>query len=891
MVQFRKEQITSLNGYWSKLIYTGTSGTSYTTIATSTLQTASITQTPGGRLDTVNPVRGILTGETTNNLVKIRNADDKKEIIDINGNTLYGRITYTDGVGYLIYYYYSDTTTGTETSSILPESSDIELLFPEVMKFEEVPINALLLTESGWEGGSVGFNLSFIYNPTNYSTPARDTLGAHIESIDSSLGSVLNHGSLLGLSNDDHTQYMLAATASVTDTAIAVWDGTTKRLIKDSVVSIDGSGNVTGVTTIDGYDLYEQFQLVQYYSDHGNLSGLSEDDHTQYMLSASSVVDNAIATWDETTGRLIQSSSVIIDDSGNVTGVTTIDGYDLYEEFDTLYDHAIRHISLGEDEIDGDRLDIDWVPTYYTRVIASGYSTTAVELTSHLKGLDNAVGIYSDHGHLSGLTDDDHSQYMLLASAAVVDNAIARWDGTTKRYIQSSSVSIDDSGNMTGVTTIDGYNLYEQFYLLNYYSDHGNLIGLSDDDHTQYMQTATASVTDNAIALWDGTSQRLIKDSTVSIDSSSNMTGVTTIDGYDLYEQFYLLTYYSDHGNLTGLSDDDHTQYMLAATAAVVDNTIATWDTTDQRLIQSTGVSIDDSDNITGVNTIAIGTSPATSGAIRLGNNEAIMANSGEASGNDCNLINLSSFDNLVIGDNGYVDSVYVYCNSDGSIKLIPNSVESLVATSSSIELNVDLDMSQNSILDCDYIEVGSTPATSGAIRLGNNEAITAAANEVVGDCNLINLSIYDIINIGDNVNVDKVYIWSNEQIKIIPAGVEAIVLNSSSIDFSVDLDMNSNYIWQAGGIGIGTSTSDYDVGFTFISGSSLSMYLDGSQAEVNTVLYGKLEYSRSYSSTSISTIPSNGLNSSCHNGQRVYYARYNATSSSVPCATFSNYC
>ena len=54
-----------------------------------------------------------------------------------------------------------------------------------------------------------------------------------------------------------------------------------------------------------------------------------------------------------------------------------------------------------------------------------------------------------DHGGLSGLGDDDHTQYVKAPDpASSTDNAVARWDGTDGRTIQTSGVTIDDSDNM-----------------------------------------------------------------------------------------------------------------------------------------------------------------------------------------------------------------------------------------------------------------------------------------------------------------------------------------------------------------------------------------------------------------------------------------------------------
>ena len=56
-------------------------------------------------------------------------------------------------------------------------------------------------------------------------------------------GSVVRHGSLAGLSNDDHTQYVKDA-GTVTDNAIVRYDGTDGRTIQNSGVTIDDSNNL-----------------------------------------------------------------------------------------------------------------------------------------------------------------------------------------------------------------------------------------------------------------------------------------------------------------------------------------------------------------------------------------------------------------------------------------------------------------------------------------------------------------------------------------------------------------------------------------------------------------------------------------------------------------------
>ena len=61
-------------------------------------------------------------------------------------------------------------------------------------------------------------------------------------------------------------------------------------------------------------------------TDHGSLSGLADDDHTQYTKHPASSTDNAVVRWNGTDGRTIQNSLVTIDDNGKFSG-DALDGW------------------------------------------------------------------------------------------------------------------------------------------------------------------------------------------------------------------------------------------------------------------------------------------------------------------------------------------------------------------------------------------------------------------------------------------------------------------------------------------------------------------------------------------------------------------------------------
>ena len=177
-------------------------------------------------------------------------------------------------------------------------------------------------------------------------------------------------------------------------------------------------------------------------------------------------------------------------------------------------------------------------------VIASGTTITPTDLTVKGNGIvdvsvagttltinGTAGGGVTDHGLLTGLSDDDHTQYLLrddvAASGAANKPTVSGTDVGAGNQLWVSGIPV---GNYLGVGGV---------------SDHGLLTGLTDDDHPQYLlrDDFPASGNDGSIPL-SGT--------VIGASSEVYVSGVPV--GH------YLST---DHGGLAGLTDDDHTQYLL----------------------------------------------------------------------------------------------------------------------------------------------------------------------------------------------------------------------------------------------------------------------------------------------------------------------------------------
>lgn len=77
-------------------------------------------------------------------------------------------------------------------------------------------------------------------------------------------------------------------------------------------------------------------------TDHDELAGLDDDDHTQYVLAELSSTDNRLVRWDSTSGRAIQTSAITVDDSGNASGVNVLTANDY------IYTTGLRVSGTGD---------------------------------------------------------------------------------------------------------------------------------------------------------------------------------------------------------------------------------------------------------------------------------------------------------------------------------------------------------------------------------------------------------------------------------------------------------------------------------------------------------------------------------------------------------------
>jgi len=259
---------------------------------------------------------------------------------------------------------------------------------------------------------------------------------------------------------------------SSTDNALTRFDSTTGKIIQNSTATLDDSGNLTATSFI---------------GDGSALTGIAGSGDVDGPASAT---DNAIARFDSTTGKLIQNSAVTIaDTSGNMAGVGTINTHTIPGGTGTLaLTSQITGTNSGTNTGD---VTLSGTPDYITisgQVITRGQIDQAADVTGTLPVANGGTGATTlgDAGVLIGngtgaiaVTGAGTSGQVLTSNGAGVDptfqtvsgtgdvvgpgsstdNAVTRFDSTTGKLVQNSAVTIDDSGNIVTIGTVDGVDV------------------------------------------------------------------------------------------------------------------------------------------------------------------------------------------------------------------------------------------------------------------------------------------------------------------------------------------------------------------------------------------------------------------------------------------------
>jgi len=363
----------------------------------------------------------------------------------------------------------------------------------------------------------------------------------------------IDHGSLSGLADDDHTQYHNDTRGDLRyyrqDQHISISAGVAdggKPILLDTSGRIDSS-------MIDDTDI-----------DHSNLTGLTTgNDHTQYLLLAGGSLTGFLTLHAHPTADFHATTKKYVDDN-----IPT-----------TLAHSALSGLTVGDDHTQY-VLKSGSLTQITTRLHSDLMSIGENDHHNKVHGLDSAdhSGTLSwsklskiganitdiplrNHHDLQGLGDDDHSQYILVNGARPFTAVVGGVTPTGPTHLATK-------GYVDGL--INGVDW--QASVLSRYDPTASTPptpGTGD----RYISTATANgwtidyIYEYNGATWDvlppneGMATWVEDENKQYVyNGSSWVVFGTTLDHNDLINTHNLTTDI-DHGTITGLIDDDHTQY------------------------------------------------------------------------------------------------------------------------------------------------------------------------------------------------------------------------------------------------------------------------------------------------------------------------------------------
>ena len=319
--------------------------------------------------------------------------------------------------------------------------------------------------------------------------------------------------------------------------------------------------------------------------DHGGLSGLTDDDHTQYSLLVGRSGGQIL------TGGTLASNTLTLRSTSNITK-----GSIILDETTATTSSTTGSLKLSGGIGISNTTDA-------SSSINGGTITTAGGLAVAKKayiGTDLSVGgnftvngtTNIDHGSISGLLDDDHTQYTLLTGRTGGQILTGGTSGTNNLILRSTSdvskgsVIFDETTSTTG-STIGSVRIFGGIAISNNTDASSSINGgtittagglavakkvfIGTDLSVEGTTAATSSIT-GSLKLAGGLG---ISNTTDAISASNGGT-ITTAGGLAVAKKVYIgtdlnvggtatiTTLIGPHSTLTGLtSGDDHTQYLL----------------------------------------------------------------------------------------------------------------------------------------------------------------------------------------------------------------------------------------------------------------------------------------------------------------------------------------
>jgi len=350
------------------------------------------------------------------------------------------------------------------------------------------------------------------------------------EAITSISGGTFDHGLMIGLGDDDHPQYTLAD-------GTRAFSNTVSGVTPTQDAHLSTKGYVDGeISTVAGSII----------TDHGGMSGLGDDDHTQYILVSGT------RAFTGTVGGITPTADSHLTTKGYVDSVAQ--NLDWQESVINIVPVASGVAVTGNRYI-ASVTGGGWTEDYIYEYNGASWDGTAPNegFAAWVEDLDS---LYVYNG----------TDWVQFGSTVTHNNLNGLQGGTSGQYYHLTSA--EESGLTGGGDTslhIHDDRYYTETEIDNTFTSLSGIYAPISHDHP------STDITDFTEASQDAVGNIMSGAGSVTVTYDDGAPSIT-VSGTTAGE--------IDHGSLSGLGDDDHTQYILATGARAFTGEVAGIDPT-----------------------------------------------------------------------------------------------------------------------------------------------------------------------------------------------------------------------------------------------------------------------------------------------------------------------